>query len=94
MSHREIIRDPDTGERLSHPCPGCGALGVPRHQLACKPCWLRLPADLRNAVNGTYRARSRGSADATRRSAVVSAHRRALAAAMEWYRDHPPAGRP
>lgn len=69
----------------THACPGCGAPGVPRHQLACKPCWFRLPPDLRNAVNGSYHARARGAAG-------VRAHRQALTTAMRWYRDHP-AGR-
>jgi hypothetical protein len=66
----------------THLCPRCGAVGVPQHQLSCKPCWWKLPADLRNAVNGTYRARTSGGADA------VAAHRRAITAALDWYRDH------
>jgi hypothetical protein len=72
---------------LPHACPGCGALGVPQQQLACKPCWFRLPHDLRNAVNGTYRAKSSARLPNTRSAAVV-AHRQALAAAMTWYRDN------
>lgn len=62
-----------------HACPGdCGAK-VPRHQLACKPCWFRLPQELRNAVTAAYRHRVRNS----------TAHREALAAAMQWYRAYP-----
>lgn len=74
----------------THDCPGgCGAQ-VPQHQMACKPCWFRLPVDLRNAVNGTFRARQRTTG---RRpdvhSAAVAAHRKALVAAFQWYREHP-----
>jgi hypothetical protein len=62
----------------THTCPGdCGAQ-VPRRQLACKPCWFRLPQPLRDAVNGSYR----------RRLADPTPHRRALRAAMFWYRDN------
>lgn len=77
-----------SGEAMStHLCPGRGAVGVPQHQLACRPCWFLLPADLRNAVNGTYRARARTGTD----FAAVAAHRRAITAAMTWYREHPAA---
>lgn len=66
----------------THGCPGdCGAR-VPRHQLACKPCWYRLPKPLRDAVNGAYRHRQQNPA----------AHRSALAAAMDWYRRNPAGG--
>ena len=76
----------------THPCPGCQTPGVPRHQLACKPCWFRLPQDLRDAVNGTYRAKSYAKRPETRSRAVV-AHRQALAAAMTWYRANPAVSR-
>ena len=75
-----------------HPCPGCGGPGVPQHQLACKPCWLRLPQQLRDAVNGSYRAKSSARLPNVR-SAAVQAHRRALAAAMAWYRENPAVSR-
>lgn len=65
-------------ERI-HTCPGCDAPGVPHHQLACKPCWFRLPSPLRNAVNGSYR----------QRSSNPTPHRAALSAAMRWYRANP-----
>lgn len=65
-----------------HGCPGdCGAL-VPRRQLACKPCWFRLPAPLRNAINLAYRHRQQNP----------TAHRAALGAAMRWYRANPRGG--
>lgn len=65
---------PDT-----HDCPGgCGAQ-VPRHQLACKPCWYRLPKPLRDDVNAGYRTRATDP----------SAHRRALREASLWYRANP-----
>lgn len=60
-----------------HKCPGrCGAL-VPAHHLACKPCWFRLPRDLRDAVTRAYQ----------RRGTHPREHRTALAAAFVWYRD-------
>lgn len=66
-----------------HPCPGCGAPGVPHHQLGCKPCWFRLPKDIRDEVNRAYRARQRDPA----------AHRRALREATLWWRDNPAVSR-
>lgn len=63
-------------EDTTHPCPGCEQPGVPRHQLACRPCWAKLPSDLKNAVNGTFR----------RRLADPAPHRRAAVAAYHWYR--------
>ncbi len=63
----------------THGCPGdCGAR-VQRSQLACKPCWFRLPQAYRNAISSAYK----------RRSQHPTAHRAALAAAMRWYREHP-----
>lgn len=40
----------------SHECPApdC-AMRVPRHQFACPRDWQRLPAELRRAINETYR---------------------------------------
>jgi hypothetical protein len=65
--------------RDTHTCPcGCGGQ-VPRHQLACKPGWFRLPADLRGWVGAAYRTRR----------ADPDGHFRALRAAIQWYRDHP-----
>ena len=62
-----------------HPCPGlCGAM-VARHLLACKPCWLRLPADLRRAVDAGWLVRL----DDGHRS-----HRAAMKTAAVWYREH------
>lgn len=63
-----------------HPCPGkCGAQ-VPHHQLACKPCWARLPKPLRDDVNDAYRNRRRDGA---------MPHLRAVSAAYGWYRANP-----
>lgn len=60
----------------THGCPGgCGAQ-VPQHQLACKPCWFRLPKPHRDAVNAAWRKDAR-------------LHRSALADALAWYRDNP-----
>lgn len=55
---------------------------------ACKPCWWRLPADLRNAVNGTWRAKTYARRPDTR-TAAATAHRRAVTAAVDWYRGNP-----
>lgn len=72
-------------EDTTHTCPGCGQPGVPRHQLSCKRDWRRLPADIRNRINGTYyNRRGRGQHIA----AAVSAHREALAEALAWYREN------
>lgn len=63
----------------THTCPGnCGAQ-VPHHHLACKPCWWRLPAPLRNALNAAHR---KGG----------PAHRAALQAALRWYAANPARG--
>jgi hypothetical protein len=80
-------------EVACHECPGCGQPGVPRSRVACKPCWLRPPADLRNAVNGSYYART-GAKRPDERAIAVRAHRRALSAALVWYRDDRPNGQP
>lgn len=72
----------------THECP-CGCRGrVPRHQLACKPGWFRLPRHLRNAVNDTYYTRTH-TRDPDKRSAAVVAHRKALEMAFDWYERHP-----
>lgn len=61
----------------THDCPGgCGAQ-VPQHHLACKSCWWRLPAVLRDDVNAGWR----------KRRTNPSAHRRALHAAFMWYEE-------
>lgn len=61
--------------RRRHPCPGCGA-SVPRHLLACAPCWRRLPEPLRRKVNIAY----------SRRHHDPTGHREAVAEATAWYR--------
>jgi hypothetical protein len=64
----------------THACPGgCGAQ-VPHHQLACKPCWFRLPKPLRDDVNDAYRNRRRDGA---------LPHLRAIREASRWYRANP-----
>jgi hypothetical protein len=68
-------------EDTSHPCPGCKAR-VRRQRLACPACWRRLPKDLRNAVNGSF----------YHRKTDPGAHRRALMAAVSWYRGNPREG--
>jgi hypothetical protein len=46
------------------PCPGCDE-SIPRHTLACKPCWRSVPGDLKAALT----AAPSGS---TRRKQVVT----------------------
>lgn len=66
----------------THDCPGgCGAQ-VPRHQLACKPCWFRLPKPIRDDINAGYR----------KRTADPGPHRRAMRVAFLWYSDNPKNG--
>lgn len=31
-------------------CPGCGQPNVPRRLVACRACWLSVPAAMRNEV--------------------------------------------
>lgn len=69
-----------------HPCPGmCDGPHIPIGFVACKPCWQRLPAQLRDNITRTYRHRHFG-ADARRAyvAALYDAHR--------WYRLHPANG--
>lgn len=61
---------------MTHPCPGCGDVPVPRHRLSCHPCWFRLPAALRAEINAAYRR------DPDR-------HMDAVAEAVAWYAEHP-----
>lgn len=63
--------------RPTHTCPGCKQRQVPRHQLSCRPCWYRLPKELRDQLNGSYH---RGTA---------SQHAEAMRACLDWYRDNP-----
>lgn len=63
----------------THRCPGCDLTGINPNRLACRDCWYRLPRTLRAAVVASWRGTAgAGSAE----------HRRALAAAFEWYRDN------
>jgi len=62
-----------------HTCPGCGKPpGVPSHLFAHRPCWYRLPANLRAAIWQSYRDQPLGDA-----------HRAAMTAARKWYRNNP-----
>lgn len=64
-----------------HECPGRCGRAVRCTQLACRVCWWRLPAGLRQAVNLAY----------GRRSIDPAGHRVALADALAWYRANPEA---
>lgn len=63
----------------THKCPGGCDTDVPRARLSCRPCWYRLPVDLRATLNEAYRARG----------AHTAPHRAALRDAIEWYRNNP-----
>lgn len=67
-------------DRTTHDCPGCKKRAVPRHQLSCKPCWYRLPKDLRDRLNNAFH---RDPGD----------HLAAMTACLNWYDDNPPAVR-
>lgn len=59
----------------THACPGgCGAQ-VPYRLYACKPCWSRLPAALRQPI-----------LDTNGRAGNLAAHGAAMADARDWYR--------
>lgn len=64
--------------RTTHTCPGCSKREVPRHQLSCRPCWYRLPKNLRDDLNNAYH---RGTPED---------HAAAMRACLDWYRDNPP----
>lgn len=59
-----------------HQCPGHCSNTIPLHLLACKTCWRRLPADLQRAVTRAYH----------RRLHDPQGYRRAVTAAVRWYR--------
>lgn len=65
--------------RVTHTCPGCKRRQVPRHQLSCRPCWYRLPRDLRDRLNAAYHQ-------------GAEAHAPVMRECLDWYRDNPPAG--
>lgn len=62
-----------------HECPGGCGNPVPRAQLACRPCWFRLPDPLRNDIWRAWRLRPHDAG---------VAHQWAVAAALNWYRLH------
>lgn len=72
-----------------HGCPGCGTQ-VRRSLLACRTCWWRLPAYLRDPINTRWRQRQRRPHD----PAAIHAHRMALVAALDWYKQRREAGTP
>lgn len=65
-----------------HGCPGDCGRQVPRHQLACRDCWWRLPEPLRHRVTAAYTARRRNPSDDSR----AAEHRQAMTVAIAWYR--------
>lgn len=64
---------------LLHACPGDCGKQVPRHKLACKPCWFRVPVEVRQLVTRAFVGRHDHPAE----------HRAAVLAAMAWLREHP-----
>jgi hypothetical protein len=65
----------------SHPCPSCRA-AIPPRLFACRPCWFRLPLDIRDRINFGYGDRQ----------ANPTAHRRAMAEGTAWFRANPAGG--
>lgn len=65
---------------LVHACPGLCGRNVLNHLYACKPCWYRLPQDLRRPISDTYRR-------------DPLAHLHAMGDARRWYLDHPAVSR-
>lgn len=65
-----------------HDCPGHCGRRVIHSMLACGPCWLELPQQLRDAVTKADNIRRRDPKDPVR----IAAHRRAVAACLAWYR--------
>lgn len=64
----------------SHACPGgCGAVAVPDRMVACRPCWFRLPPEIRLDVWRAFRQHGTGS----------PGHHRALSAAYAWWTANP-----
>jgi hypothetical protein len=58
-----------------HRCPGAGCMvDVPRSQLACRPHWFSLPADLRGRVWAAWR------------SGNTEAHSQAIADCLSFFR--------
>jgi hypothetical protein len=62
----------------THTCPSCKKRQVKQHQLACRPCWYRLPNALRQRLNNAFHNNP-------------TDHPAALSACLDWYRDNPPA---
>lgn len=67
---------PARARAATHACPGGCHRQVPQHLFACKPCWLRLPYDLRQPISANYRRDE-------------AAHLAAMADARHWYRENP-----
>lgn len=70
----------------THGCPGrCGATTIPRHLLACRDCWRRLPKVYKDPIRHTYRK----AAGKPLTDPAWIAHRNAVKAAFIWYADNP-----
>jgi hypothetical protein len=59
----------------AHTCPGGCGREVPGHLYACKPCWYRLPQDLRRPISANY-------------GRDPEAHAQAMRDARRWYREN------
>lgn len=70
---------PKDVEKHQCPAPGCKAQ-VPTYMLGCRTHWFKLPQDLRNAINRTYR---RGQESNPR--LVTTEYREALRACIEFW---------
>lgn len=61
----------------THACPGGCGTQVDRTRYACRPCWFRVPKDMRQAIYAAWHASDH------------SAHRAAMADAKVWLDAHP-----
>lgn len=62
----------DATPSCTHDCPGGCGRRVPRHHFACRPCWYRLPVDLRRPIAATH-------------GRDFGAHMAAMDDAIRWY---------
>lgn len=63
-----------------HACPGGCGTQVSEARLSCQADWFRLPSGIRHRINTAYRSRTKDPLS----------HVRAVAEALNWYRDNNP----
>lgn len=68
-------RPADAPAPTTHDCPGRCGRPVPRHQYACRACWMRLPYQLRQPISANYQR-------------DAAAHAAAMSTAAAWFDQH------